>query len=174
MSNEDQRFVLRPLGSDDKADLDRLVEWMNDPEVDRYWELAGPAERTAAHLARQEAAGHSTSYVGELDGVPMSYWELYRADLDPLAQHYPARPYDGGVHLLLGPKSFRGKGLAADLLREVSEWMFAADARTTRIVAEPDVCNERSIRAFTRAGFERTVDLELPDKQAALMVKERT
>ncbi|MGV9572720.1 GNAT family N-acetyltransferase, partial [Streptomyces nigra] len=31
--------------------------------------------------------------------TPMSYWEIYRADLDPLARHYPARPHDIGVHL---------------------------------------------------------------------------
>ncbi len=45
----------------------------------------------------------------------MSYWELYRADLDPLAQFYAARHHDAGIHLLLGPAQCRGRGLAADL-----------------------------------------------------------
>jgi acetyl CoA:N6-hydroxylysine acetyl transferase len=166
----DGEFQLRPVEPDD---LDLLVQWMNDPEVDRFWELAGPAERTATHLAARQAAEHAIPYVGVLAGVPMSYWELYRADLDPLAAYYEAHEHDGGVHLLLGPEPFRGKGLAAPLLREVVDRMFAEDDRMTRIVAEPDVRNERSIRAFERAGFRRTSELRLPDKQAALMVRER-
>lgn len=168
--NLDGRFALRPV---EPEDLDLLVKWMNDSEVDRFWELAGTPDRTAAHLAAQAGTTHSTPYVGVLDGVPMSYWELYRADLDPLAAYYTARENDGGIHLLLGPERFRGKGLAAPLLREVSDRMFEEDHRTARVVAEPDVRNERSIRAFERAGFRRRTELRLPDKRAALMVRER-
>lgn len=41
------------------------------------------------------------------------------------------------------------------------------------MVAEPDVRNLRSIRAFERAGFTRAAELDLPDKRAALMVRDR-
>ena len=51
--------------------------------------------------------------LGVLDGTPMSYWEIYRADLDPLARHYPARPHDTGIHLLIGGVADRGRGSAA-------------------------------------------------------------
>lgn len=40
----------------------------------------------------------------------MSYWELYRADLDSLAQHYPARDHDAGVHMLWGRPKAAGRG----------------------------------------------------------------
>src|SRR5207244_1089513 len=59
---------------------------------------------------------HSRPFLGLLDGTPMSYWEIYRADLDPLALHYPAQPHDTGVHLLLGPADSRGRGLGSALL----------------------------------------------------------
>lgn len=156
-----------------EADLELLVRWMNDPEVDRFWELAGPRQRTVDHLAEQRALGHSESYIGEIADVPMSYWELYRADLDRLAQYYSALPYDGGVHLLLGPAAARGRGRGATLLAAVAEQMFDGDLRMSRIVAEPDVRNVRSIRAFERAGFTRSADIDLPEKRAALMVRER-
>ncbi|GAA1708157.1 GNAT family N-acetyltransferase [Fodinicola feengrottensis] len=168
MSADD--FQLREIT---EADTDLLVGWMNDPEVDRFWELAGPPERTVAHLATQVALGHTTSYIGEIAGEPMSYWELYRADQDRLGQFYPALPHDGGIHLLLGPATARGRGLAAVLIGAVADRMFAGDAEMSRIVAEPDVRNVRSIRAFERAGFSRTTDIVLPEKRAALMVRER-
>lgn len=165
------RFALRRLDPD--HDLALVHTWMNDPEVARFWEMPWPPGRIAEYLRRQLADRHSTSYLGTLSGVAMSYWELYRADLDPLARHYPARDHDTGVHLLLGPAEHRGRGLAADLLRAVCGWQLAADPQAGRVVAEPDVRNERSVRAFEGAGFARVADLDLPDKRAALMIRNR-
>jgi RimJ/RimL family protein N-acetyltransferase len=146
---------------------------MNDPGVARFWRMAWPRTGIASYLDRQDASLHSTSYLGLLNGVPMSYWELYRADLDRLAQHYAAREHDIGVHLLLGPAEYRGKGLAAGLLRSVSTWKLNRDPRVPRVVADPDVENTRSIWAFQRAGFRRVKDLDLPRKRAILMVRDR-
>ena len=162
-------FALRVLVG---GDVDLLFGWMNDPEVDRFWELAGPRQRTADHVAEQLSSGHSTAYLGLLDGVPISYWELYWADLDPLAAHYPARAFDGGVHLLLGPSTSRGRGLGAILLTDVVDRVLSADPRISRVIAEPDVGNERSVRAFERAGFRRDREIDLPDKKAALMIRD--
>lgn len=164
-------FALRPVDPD--RDVALLHRWMNDPEVARFWELALPTGRIAAYLCDQLGSAHSTPYIGELDGVPMSYWELYRADLDPLAAHYPARRADAGVHLLLGPAACRGRGLAAPLVRAVTGWQLDAAPSAERVVAEPDVANARSVRAFARAGFRRAADIDLPDKRAALMVRDR-
>ena len=165
------QFWLRRVDPD--RDLALLHSWMNDPEVARFWRMAWPLEQIATYLHGQDRSAHSTPYLGELDGVPMSYWELYRADLDPLAEHYSAREHDAGLHLLLGPAECRGRGLAVDLLSAVSSWQLDVDPRAARVVAEPDVQNTRAIRAFERAGFRRTVDLDLPSKRAALMVRDR-
>lgn len=165
-------FTLRPV--DPADDRCAVHAWMNDPEVARFWELPLPAQQIEAYLREQRASSHSTPYLGCLDGTPMSYWELYRADLDPLAAHYPARPRDAGVHLLLGPAEHRGRGLGARLLRAVSDWQLSAEPYAERVVAEPDVRNVRSVRAFERAGFRRVRDLDLPDKRAAFMVRERS
>lgn len=164
-------FTLRRLDPD--RDLDLVHSWMNDPEVARFWEMPWPRDRIADYLHRQDASRHSTAYLGTLDGAPMSYWELYRADLDPLAEHYPARDHDAGVHLLLGPARWRGRGLAAALLPAICGWLFDADPLTCRVVTEPDIRNQRSVRAFERAGFRRVADIDLPDKRAALMIRER-
>jgi acetyl CoA:N6-hydroxylysine acetyl transferase len=164
-------FSLRRLSPDD--DLDLVHTWMNDPEIARFWRMSWPPQKIASYLQQQDRSAHSTAYLGELDGVPMSYWELYRADLDALAQHYVAREHDAGLHLLLGPAECRGHGLGASLLHAVSSWQLDADPDATRVVAEPDAENKRAIRAFERAGFRRTVDFDLPHKRAALMIRDR-
>ncbi|MGH4023600.1 MAG: GNAT family N-acetyltransferase [Pseudonocardiaceae bacterium] len=165
------RFALRRLDPD--HDLALVHAWMNDPGVARFWEMPWPPDRIAEYLHRQVTDRHSTAYLGTLDGVAMSYWELYRADLDALARYYPARDHDAGVHLLIGPADHRGRGLAAELLRAVSGWRLDADPQAGRVVAEPDVRNVRSVRAFARAGFRRIANLDLPDKRAVLMVRDR-
>jgi len=165
-------FRLRPVRL--PADLGLLAGWMNDPAVDAWWELAGPPARTEAHLRPQLAGdSHSLPRLALLDGEPVGYFELYRADLDPLAAHYPAHPHDTGVHLLLGPPSARGRGLGAVLLAALAERILARRPACTRVVAEPDVRNTASVRAFRSAGFQQTAELDLPDKRAALMIRLR-
>ncbi|MEV7023050.1 GNAT family N-acetyltransferase [Kitasatospora sp. NPDC093558] len=165
-------FRLRPVRL--PADLDLLAGWMNDPEVAAFWELAGPPAVTERHVRAQlDGDGRSVPCLGLLDGAPMSYWEVYRADLDPLAAHYPARPHDTGVHLLLGPAASRGRGLGAVLLAALADRILRQRPGCERVVAEPDVRNVRSVRAFERAGFRPAGELDLPDKRAALMIRDR-
>ncbi|MFF4652480.1 GNAT family N-acetyltransferase [Streptomyces sp. NPDC001380] len=167
------RFRLRPVRLPD--DLPMLAAWMNDPAVAAFWELDGPPETTADHVGAQLAGdGRSVPCVGVLDGRPVSYWELYRADLDPLALHYPARPHDTGLHLLLGPADTRGRGLGGLLIGAVADLVLRALPHCTRVVAEPDVRNAASVAAFRAAGFRRAADLDLPGKRAALMVRDRS
>lgn len=157
------------------ADLGLLTRWMNDPEVAAFWDLAGPSAVTERHLRRQlDGDGRSLPCLGLLDDTPMSYWEVYRADLDPLAAHYPARPHDAGLHLLLGPAASRGRGLGSTLLAALTDRVLRQRPHCERVVAEPDVRNRRSVRAFRRAGFRLAAELDLPDKRAALMVRDRT
>jgi lysine N-acyltransferase len=166
------RFRLQPVRL--PRDLALVVGWMNDPVVAAFWELAGPPELTEQHIREQlDGDGRSVPCLGLLDGTPMSYWEVYRADLDPLARHYPSLPHDTGVHLLLGPPECRGRGLGTVLLRAVAEQALTARHAGRRVVAEPDIRNLPSVRAFHSAGFRHAQDLALPAKQAALMVYDR-
>ncbi|WP_406863526.1 GNAT family N-acetyltransferase [Streptomyces sp. HUAS MG47] len=166
-------FRLVPVRLD--RDLRTVAGWMNDPAVDAFWALAGPESVTADHLRAQlDGDGRSVPCLGVLDGRPMSYFEIYRADLDPLARHYPARPHDTGVHLLIGGATDRGRGLGTVLLRAVADLVLDHRPRCGRVVAEPDIRNKPSVSAFLSAGFRLAGELELPDKRAALLVRDRT
>lgn len=157
-----------------ERDLELITAWMNDPAVAAFWELAGPAETTAGHLRSQlDGDGRSVPCLGVLDGTPMSYWEIYRADLDPLARHYPARPHDTGIHLLVGGLADRGRGVGTVLLRAVSALILDHRPDCRRVLAEPDLRNVPSVAAFLGAGFRYSAEVDLPDKRAALMIRDR-
>ncbi|WP_282696045.1 GNAT family N-acetyltransferase [Streptomyces sp. CC208A] len=157
-----------------ERDLSLLTRWMNDPAVAAFWELAGPDTVTADHVRAQlEGDGRSVPCLGLLDSTPMSYFEIYRADLDPLARAYPAHPHDTGVHLLLGGVADRGRGVGTALLRAVADLVLDHRPRCTRVVAEPDIRNTPSVSAFLSAGFRYAAEVDLPDKRAALMIRDR-
>ncbi|MEU2116925.1 GNAT family N-acetyltransferase [Streptomyces sp. NPDC016459] len=157
-----------------ERDLPLLTRWMNDPAVAAFWELAGPETVTAEHVRAQiEGDGRSVPCLGVLDTTPMSYFEIYRADLDPLARHYPARPHDTGIHLLIGGVTDRSRGVGSTLLRAVADLVLDHRPRCTRVVAEPDIRNSPSVSAFLNGGFRYAAEIDLPDKRAALMMRDR-
>ncbi|MGW6459270.1 GNAT family N-acetyltransferase [Streptomyces sp. NPDC055078] len=165
-------FVLVPVRIE--RDLALISRWMNDPAVAAFWQLAGPESVTAAHLTAQlDGDGRSTPCLGVLDGIPMSYFEIYRADLDPLARHYPARPHDTGIHLLIGGVTHRARGLGSTLLRAVADLVLDQRPRCSRVVAEPDLRNTPSVSAFLSGGFRFFAEVDLPGKRAAVLVRDR-
>ncbi|MFF5023270.1 GNAT family N-acetyltransferase [Streptomyces collinus] len=165
-------FQLVPVRLD--HDLPLVHRWMNDPAVASFWKLAGPQERTERHLRAQlDGDGRSVPCLGVLDGTPMSYWEIYRADLDPLARHYPARPHDTGIHLLIGDAADRARGLGSALLGAVAELILDRRPTCARVLAEPDLRNAPSVAAFLSAGFRIAAEVDLPGKRAALMTRDR-
>ncbi|GAA3532917.1 GNAT family N-acetyltransferase [Streptomyces osmaniensis] len=158
-----------------ERDLPIISRWMNDPAVTAFWGLAGPENAIEEHLRSQLLGdGRSVPCMGLLEGTPMSYWEIYRADLDPLARHYPARPHDTGVHLLIGGMSDRGRGLGGTLLRAVADLALDKRPACARVVAEPDIRNTPSVAAFLTAGFRFSAEIDLPAKRAALMIRDRS
>ncbi|MCW2875428.1 GNAT family N-acetyltransferase [Actinacidiphila oryziradicis] len=165
-------FTLVPVRIE--RDLPLIARWMNDPAVAEFWDLAGAPSVTEAHLREQlDGDGRSVPCLGVLGSVPMSYWEIYRADLDPVARYYPARPHDTGLHLLIGGVADRARGLGGILLRAVAGQVLSQRPACGRVIAEPDLRNTPSIAAFLAGGYRFAAEVELPGKRAALMIRDR-
>jgi len=169
----DAPWTIRTLRADGD-DLDLVHRWMNAPHVATAWHQDWPRERWAGELRRQLAGAHSRPCLVSRDGVPFAYVELYRVVRDRLAAYFPARPHDLGVHLAIGAAENTGRGRGGELIRVIAAGLLAADPACTRVVAEPNVDNARSVRAFARAGFRPAGQIELPHKTAVLLVRTRT
>lgn len=156
------------------ADLLRVHAWMSTAHVAAAWNQAWSVSRWQAELTRQLAETHSLPCLAALHDTPIAYLEIYRVARDRLADHYPVRPHDLGVHVAIGDPAGCGRGHGTALLRVVADGLLAADPACTRVVAEPDKRNEASQKAFARAGFRRAGPVRLPHKTAALLVRPRT
>ncbi|MFF0340963.1 GNAT family N-acetyltransferase [Kribbella sp. NPDC004875] len=164
-------FELRPAVP---ADAPRIALWMSQPHVLRWWHQSWSVERWAQEIERQAAGDHSVPCVATADAEEIGYVELYRVRHDRLAEYYPYDENDWGVHVAIGDVTRVGRGLGRRLLRAVADAVLADEPACQRVVAEPDIENTPSVRAFLAAGFDRHGELQLPEKTALLMVRTRT
>ncbi|MBD1833091.1 acetyltransferase [Cyanobacteria bacterium FACHB-472] len=151
-----------------EKDLLRIHNWMNQPHVIPFWNLALSVEQMRSHLQKALLDSHQTLYIGLINKVPMSYWEAYSVPDDIVANCYQFHPADRGIHLLIGDPDFIGKGYALPMLQGMTEFQFQNSA-TQKIIAEPDSRNHKMIHVFERCGFEFQKEIDLPEKRAALM-----
>lgn len=152
----------RPLRRDD---LKLVHEWLQRPHVARWW---NDGERTfdevAGHcLPAIEGAESTDHYVIELDRLPVGFIETY------LVVDYPeweaiVQVGEGvaGVDLFIAESDLTGKGLGTEVLRRFVDEVVFAVPRTTACVADVDVDNAASLRAFSKAGFRAVGEIVDP------------
>ncbi|MBD1380562.1 GNAT family N-acetyltransferase [Metabacillus arenae] len=157
---------------DEVQDFPRLYQWMHKEHVIPYWNLNIPEKAYQAHLKKALDDQHQTLYIGYIDDKPMSYWEAYWVQEDVIENYYPFDTYDQGIHLLIGEEEFLGKGMALPLLRAMVQFQFL-NQKTRKIVAEPDIRNEKMVHVFKKCGFEPVKPIQLPDKTGLLMYCQR-
>ncbi|MFC0625352.1 GNAT family N-acetyltransferase [Kribbella deserti] len=167
----DDGLDLRPAVA---GDAPTIALWMSRPHVQRWWRQDWSVERWAQQIAEQSAGEHSLPCVVSLDSEQLGYVELYRVRHDRIADYYEYDVHDWGVHVAIGEPARTGQGIGRRLLAAVAAAVLRADPRCPRVVAEPDVTNVGSVRAFAAAGFETVGEIDLPEKKAVLMMRPRS
>jgi RimJ/RimL family protein N-acetyltransferase len=155
------------------ADVDLVHRWMHLPHVAEGFRQAWSLPRWETELSTQLAGDHSRPCVVEEHGKPLAYVEIYRTQRDRIAEYYHGRPHDLGVHIAICDPERIGCGIGTALLRAIADGLFATEADCTTVLAEPDVRNIASVRAFTSAGFHNVGEITLPHKTSALMARPR-
>jgi RimJ/RimL family protein N-acetyltransferase len=155
-----------------KEDVFLLHSWMHEEHVIPYWKLDLSLEDYNQHLHNFLQDNHQTLLIGEIDGVPVSYWESYWVNGDHIKNYYDYEESDQGIHLLIGHKDYLGKGYIYPLLLTILFHKFQ-DSQTNKVIAEPDIRNEKMIHVFKKCGFSAVKEVELPDKTGLLMFCER-
>lgn len=71
--------------------------------------------------------------------------------------------HTAGTDILIGEEKLTGQGLGTEILRRFVVDVVFARPETTRCVADPDVENVASVRAFEKAGFVRITEFVDPE-----------
>ncbi len=142
----------RPLGRDD---LPLVYDWLGREHVRRWWgDRAGYDEAVAEYLDAIEGRDPTDLYVIVVAGEDAGLIQTYLlADYPEYAVLVDAGDEAAGLDVFLGDTSLIGSGLGTHVIHAfVSEFVFARP-ETRACVADPDVSNLASIRAFEKAGF---------------------
>ena len=161
----------RRLGRDD---LGLMYEWLRREHVRRWWDEHESYEDVARHfLPSIEGRRPVDLYLILLDGRPVGFIQSYLvADHPDFAERVGLGAGVAGVDLFVGEEELTGKGFGTDVLRAFVRDVVFAEPATTACIADPDVRNTASLRAFEKAGFRRVGEfLEPEDGQLHALVR---
>jgi RimJ/RimL family protein N-acetyltransferase len=158
---------------DRRRDLDQFHEWMNQPRVAHFWELAKPRDELDAYLAAQEADPHLFGVVGSFDDEPVAYFEFYWAKEDRLGPYYEPEDFDRGWHGLVGNPRHLGRAKTGAWFRAVTHYLFLDEPRTRRIMGEPRASHSKMLSYCAETAYDKIKEFDFPHKRAALVCCER-
>lgn len=154
-------------------DLRLMHEWLQRPHVRRWWTDRHTYEEVQQHyLPAIEGEKPTDMYIALLDEEAIGFVQTYLlADYPEDAALVGAREGDAGTDLSIGEESLTGKGLGTEIIRRFVEVIvFASPAKSC--IADPDVRNIASIRAFEKAGFRVAKEFFDPkDEQTHALVR---
>ncbi|WP_234497480.1 GNAT family N-acetyltransferase [Vibrio maritimus] len=156
-----------------KASLSRDLEcfnrWHNDPAISPVWELEGSHQDHIDYLTKMESDPHQFPVIGEFDGVPFGYFEIYWTPEDRLGPYYQAQDFDRGVHMLSANPRFRGWRYFSVWSRGIVHYCFLVNSHTNNVMGEPRADNKKVLALTERIGFEHLFDFDFPHKRAAML-----
>ncbi|KAI9714374.1 MAG: hypothetical protein M1820_000335 [Bogoriella megaspora] len=157
--------------STEMSDIDLLHKWMNEPRVNHSWGEAGPKSHQEEFLRAGLRSKHSFPVIGCWDGKPFGYFEIYWVKEDRLAQLLggEVHDWDRGLHCLVGEQEFRGLHRVKIWISSLVHWCWLTDYRTSNVVMEPRVDNERLRGYLEDAGFYKEREVSFPHKQSNVM-----
>src|SRR5262245_49342722 len=161
----------RPMTRDD---LELVHEWHQRPHVERWWTVRKTFEEVEEHyLPTIEGAEPTDHYIALLDGEPLGMIQTYLvSDYPDWAALIGEGQGTAGLDLFIGDEAQTGRGLGTELIRSFVEEIVFARPETTACVADPDVRNTASLRAFEKAGFRAVSEFVDPsDGQVHALVR---
>jgi RimJ/RimL family protein N-acetyltransferase len=155
-------------------DLPLMHEWLQREHVRRWWdEYAGYEDVARHYLPAIEGRRPTDLYLILLDDRPVGFIQSYLvADYPEFGALIGLGAGVAGVDLFIGEEDLTGKGLGSEVLSAFVRDVVFAEPATTACIADPDVRNAASIRAFEKAGFRRVGEvLEPEDGQLHAVVR---
>ena len=143
-----------------------LQRWLAAPHVAVWWNERfdldslearyGPAidGREPIHLYLIQSAGVAIGWI---------QWYRWR-DFPAHAVQVGADSMSAGIDLAIGEIEMTGRGLGPVVIREFATHYVFAHGNVEAVVADPATRNERSVRAFKKAGFSIAGTVQLADE----------
>jgi aminoglycoside 6'-N-acetyltransferase len=141
-----------------KEDFSLVSLWLHKPHVKKWW----PDPQETLDEIEKKYGGPiggddpTDVYIAEIDGKPIGFIQSYMVSDYP--EHAQSIQLDNsvGVDLFIGEEDLIGKGYGTMLLKQFIEKVIRKEyGNASSVVADPEVANKASVRAFQKAGFQK-------------------
>ena len=155
-------YVFRTMTA---ADLPTIERWLEAPHVIEWW--GDPTEQYLL-VSGDLNEPAMDQFIVSADGSDFAYIQCY--DLTAWNSGFGEQPRSTrGIDQFIGVSDMIERGHGSAFIRAFVERVLAAGA--PRVVTDPDPDNVRAIRAYEKAGFEKSGLVDTPDGTALLMVR---
>ena len=155
-------YLFRPMTT---ADLPMIKHWLALPHVREWW--GDPAEQYALVSGDLDEPAMD-QFIVTVGGSDFGYIQCY--DLTAWNSGFGEQPKGTrGIDLFIGEPDRIERGHGSRLIRTFVDDRLAQGL--PRMVTDPDPDNPRAIRAYEKAGFEKSGLVDTPDGTALLMVR---
>ncbi|MEV1005804.1 GNAT family N-acetyltransferase [Streptomyces sp. NPDC049881] len=153
---------------DPAGDLDLIHAWVAEERA-RFWGMTGAGREGVLEIYEfLDSLDTHHAYVVRRDGTPVALFQTYDPAADEVGACYDVREGDIGVHLLIAPPPGPlRRGFTTGLMPVLIAFVFA-DPAVRRLVAEPDLRNDKAIERALRTGLVLGPLIDLPHKRARL------
>ncbi|CDS02207.1 uncharacterized protein SPSC_02269 [Sporisorium scitamineum] len=168
-------LTFRVASSTNAKDVDLITGWHATDRVNAGWRQRLSREDQLAGMQKNEKNAYTIGLIGEWDGEPWGYVEIYYSKHSNLVDFYTAGQHDRGFHALVGDERFRGPHRVRSWMGSVVHLMFLLDPSTGQCVSEPRLSNTKMVQYETMVGGNVEKYVDFPHKRAALVLfgKER-
>jgi aminoglycoside 6'-N-acetyltransferase len=148
-------------------DLPTVRRWLRAPHVSEWW---GDPDQQFALVSGDLSDPAMEQFVVSTEDRPFAYLQCY----DPTAwpeNGFGALPAGSrGIDQFIGEAHMIGKGHGSAMIRGFADALLGSG--TPRVVTDPDPANARAVKAYEKAGFQKTRLVDTPDGRALLMVRD--
>jgi aminoglycoside 6'-N-acetyltransferase len=157
-------YQFRPMSM---LDLPMVRAWLATAHVQEWW---GDAHKEFELVSGDLDEPSMDQFIVVRHDRPFGYLQCYEQNAWPdngLGTHPPGTR---GIDQFIGEADMVGRGHGSAFIRAFVDDLLAAG--TPRVLTDPDPANGRAIRAYEKAGFRRTLEVDTPDGRARLMIRD--
>ncbi len=152
-------------------DIPLLINWFNQPHVQRWWPTPEKEELIEKFLTRIRSK-NTFGYIVYLDNHPIGYIQYYYIDYneEKTGMWLPKLPENTvGTDQFIGDPDYIGKGYGQRFITAFIKYLQTIEPNITTIIVDPEPENSIAIKCYEKVGFTKICSLHRPLGDALLM-----
>ena len=138
-----------------KDDFSNILRWIREPEVLDVWDSAqNQTNEDIIHKYEERLSDKEIdTYVIICDNTDIGIIQTYY--VQNLSDFGLSNTKAAGIDLYIGEPNFRNKGIGTQVITTFIQGVILVEKDIEYICIDPEVSNERAIRAYEKVGFKR-------------------